>query len=338
MQRDWATILASGEFFQKTLDCLRSHIAILDSDGTIIAVNATWNAFATANGLAAEFCGPGANYLRSCDNATGDCSSEAQVVANGIRSVLAGTQEYFYLEYPCHSPTEKRWFSIRVTRFEIQGEEHVVVAHDNITQRKLAELEICEANRRLGELVVTDGLTGIGNRRFFDRVLDQEWRRHGRFRIPLTVALVDVDCFKQFNDHEGHPAGDRCLREVAEKIDQIVGEEGDVARYGGEEFAVILPMTDANQAKSLLDDILVGIRQLEIPHATSRVGRGVVTVSIGSAVVVPHGQLSTADLLTRADHALYEAKSNGRDRCVISDIPLPGDTQAATARSRALVP
>src|SRR3954470_11522478 len=91
------TLPVNSEFFQKTVDCLRAHIAILDESGTIIAVNATWNRFATSNGLAAEFCGPGANYLRSCDQASGDCSDEAKTVANGIRDVIAQRQEHFYL-------------------------------------------------------------------------------------------------------------------------------------------------------------------------------------------------------------------------------------------------
>src|SRR5688572_8116725 len=92
-----------GAFFQKTLDSLRAHVAVLTEDGTIVAVNDTWNRFASSNGLAHEFCGPGANYLLSCDRATGECSEEAPVVAAGIRDVIAHRQEHFYLEYPCHS-------------------------------------------------------------------------------------------------------------------------------------------------------------------------------------------------------------------------------------------
>ena len=136
-----------GEFLQKTLDSLRSHIAILNEDGAIIAVNAPWNRFATSNGLAEQFCGRGANYLDSCDQATGDCSEEAANVASGIRDVIAKRQEYFYLEYPCHSPSEQRWFSVRTTRFEIAGSPYIVVAHDAITERKLADFKLQDANR-----------------------------------------------------------------------------------------------------------------------------------------------------------------------------------------------
>src|SRR5450631_2259812 len=95
---DKNALIGNSEFFQKTLDCLRSHIAILKEDGTIVAVNATWNKFASSNGLAEQFCGPGANYLRSCDQATGECSEEAIVVATSIRDVVAKRREHFYLE------------------------------------------------------------------------------------------------------------------------------------------------------------------------------------------------------------------------------------------------
>ena len=312
-------MIEAGEFFQKTLDCLRSHMAILKDDGTIIAVNATWNKFATSNGLAEEFCGPGANYLRSCDQATGDCSEEAKLVADGIRDVIANRREYFYLEYPCHSPTEQRWFSVRITRFEIHDSVKIVVTHDAITQRKLAELEVKEANRLLRLIAATDGLTGIANRRSFDGMFELEWKRHERMQTPLSVALLDVDCFKLFNDQYGHLAGDDCLKAVATTIHEVVGRAGDfVARYGGEEFAIILPNTEAAGAAIVLEEVLRTIRCLAIPHSASKVNRGIVTVSIGCATSVPTQHDSEADLLSLADQALYEAKAKGRDQLICS--------------------
>ena len=311
------SIFGSGEFFQKTLDCLRSHIAILDVDGTIIAVNATWNAFATSNGLAEAFCGPGVNYLRSCDTAHGACSEEAQTVAAGIRAVVAGQLDYFDLEYPCHSLLERRWFSVRVTRFEIDGSIQIVVAHDNITRRKLAEIKLKEANRLLRISAGTDALTGIANRASFDKLLALEWRRHKRSHAPLSVAMVDVDCFKQFNDDQGHLAGDACLRLIAQTIKATVERAGDsVARFGGEEFAIILPNTDASGAATVLGDALRRVRQLAIPHPSSMVAGGVITVSIGSATTIPLDAASAIELLNRADAALYRAKDNGRGQLV----------------------
>ena len=313
-------LIGNSEFFQKTLDCLRSHMAILKDDGTIIAVNATWSKFALSNGLAEKFCGPGANYLRSCDQATGNCSEEAKIVADGIRDVIANRREYFYLEYPCHSPTEQRWFGVWVTRFEIAQSVRIVVTHDNITQRKLAELEVQEANRLLGFVAATDGLTGIANRRSFDGVFEREWKRHERMHTPLSVAILDVDCFKQFNDEYGHLAGDDCLKTVAQTLQAVAGRAGDfVARYGGEEFAIILPNSETTGAAIVLQEVLHSIRILAIPHSSSKVGRGIVTVSIGCATVIPNDFDSAADFLGRADHALYEAKAKGRDQLICAE-------------------
>ena len=110
------------DFFQRTLDALLVHIAILQADGTIIAVNAAWNNFATQNGLVESLCGPGTNYLRVCEQATGPCSEESHAVA-GIRDVSDGRIADFAMEYPCHSESEQRWFTVRVTRFVLRGED-----------------------------------------------------------------------------------------------------------------------------------------------------------------------------------------------------------------------
>jgi len=322
VNRTLSARFASREFFQKTLDSLQAHIAILEGNGNIVAVNAAWDHFARSNGLVEDFCGPGANYLRACDRASGECSEEAGEVADGIRDVVARRREDFYLEYPCHSPTQKRWFSVRVTRFEIDGETRVVVTHDNITQRKLAETHVLEVNCLLALQASTDGLTELANRRAFDTAIGRAWEDHGRARSPLTVALLDVDCFKQYNDHEGHLAGDECLRAVARAIRSSLRRTGDLAaRYGGEEFAVILSHTRAEDASGVLLRVLQGVRALAIPHPTSRVGRGLVTVSAGFATTTPDGFALLAPFLNRADKALYLAKSLGRDRVIQAPTP-----------------
>ncbi len=138
-------LLESKHFLQSTLDALTSHIAILDADGTIVEVNAAWNRFAAANEFAGAYSGVGENYLKVCDSATGDCSVEAAAVADGLRRVCSGESEEFHLEYPCHSPEEQRWFSVRGTRFGEEGRVWVVVAHENVTARRLAEGALKEA-------------------------------------------------------------------------------------------------------------------------------------------------------------------------------------------------
>ncbi len=316
----WMERTSAEEFFQKTLDSLLAHIAILEADGTILAVNATWHEFARRNGAGGAGFGVGANYLGACTRAKGACSEEAGIVSEGIREVIAGSRSDFDLDYPCHSPTEQRWFNVRISRFEIDGQVRVVVAHDNITPRKLAEIQVRESNRLLEVQASTDGLTGIANRRSFDSMLEREWKAHRRDGEALSLALLDVDCFKQYNDHQGHPAGDECLRAVARSIRSTIRRPRDfAARYGGEEFAVILPRTDKRGAAVVLGEILGSVRDLSIAHPTSKVGRGIVTISIGVATMIPADDDSLPHLLGRADEALYGAKSGGRDRLVSSE-------------------
>ncbi len=307
----------SRDFFQKTLDALQAHIAILDEHGNIIAVNSTWNDFATRNDLAADFCGPGANYLRACDNARGDCSEEAHLVSEGIRAVIAGLRPVFYLEYPCHSPNEQRWFSVRITSFEIDGQTRAVVTHDNITKRKLAELQLMSVNRGLQQETRIDALTKIGNRRMFDLEYENQWRAHTQSLRWLSLALIDIDYFKQYNDSLGHPQGDECLQCVAACIrSAVLLPQASVTRYGGEEFAVILPDTDADEALLEIEAIRKAILALEIPHPRSAVGP-MVTASIGCATCIPCEDDSPAEFLHRADSVLYRAKSRGRNTALI---------------------
>jgi PAS domain S-box-containing protein len=135
-----AALAESERFSRSVLDSLSAHIAILDESGTVIAVNKIWREFALANSANGGV-GVGANYLEACDTASGACSEEAAAVARGIRAVSGGDQEDFSLEYPCHSPTEKRWFVVRVTRFSGDGPIRVVISHENITAIKLADEE-----------------------------------------------------------------------------------------------------------------------------------------------------------------------------------------------------
>jgi signal transduction histidine kinase/CheY-like chemotaxis protein len=139
-------LLESKRFLRSTLDALSSHIAILDERGTIIEVNAAWNQFARENNFLDSH-GVGDNYLKACDSASGNFSKEAPDVADGIRAIIAGRREEFHLEYPCHSPHEKRWFIVRVTRFAGEGPVRVVVAHENITERKKLEEQLIQSQK-----------------------------------------------------------------------------------------------------------------------------------------------------------------------------------------------
>jgi PAS domain S-box-containing protein len=146
-KRSEAALKESRRFLRATLDALSLHIAILDADGTIIEVNAAWKQFASDNHFVGSESCIHTNYLDICDKASGTFSEEAPVVAAGIRSVIAGECELFTLEYPCHSEDEKRWFILRITRFNGKGPERVVVAHENISERKSLEQQFRQSQK-----------------------------------------------------------------------------------------------------------------------------------------------------------------------------------------------
>lgn len=176
-------------------------------------------------------------------------------------------------------------------------------------------LQLQALNDKLEALSITDALTGIANRRRFNDVLAAEWSRAARLGQPLAVALIDVDWFKPYNDHYGHQRGDECLHAVAQCIAATVCRTGDlVARYGGEEFVFIAPNTDNAAALSMATKVCEAIQALALPNERSDFG--LVTVSIGVAAVVP-GEGGSAQLLKRADDALYRAKQQGRNRVVL---------------------
>ncbi|MFI5840172.1 diguanylate cyclase [Catenuloplanes sp. NPDC051500] len=172
--------------------------------------------------------------------------------------------------------------------------------------------ELEEANARLEQLSITDPLTGLTNRRRMDTLLDSEWRRAARPKHPLSIAMIDIDYFKGYNDHYGHQGGDRCLTAVAKTVAAAVRSTDYVARYGGEEFCIILPETPLADALIVAERVRAAVEALREPHTLSP--HGVVTVSIGvaSGMPVPNGPVDT--LLKLADESLYDAKRAGRNR------------------------
>lgn len=176
------------------------------------------------------------------------------------------------------------------------------------------------AKQALERIARTDELTQVANRRFFNEYLNQEWHQLMQAKAPLSLILIDIDCFKLYNDTYGHLAGDACLAKVAAGLRAAANRPNDlVARYGGEEFAVILPNLPLPDATQVATAIQTTIRQLQIPHHTSRV-TPYVTLSIGVAGIVPTAQTLPEQLIRKADEALYQAKTEGRDRVVIGEL------------------
>ena len=229
------------------------------------------------------------------------------------------------------------WLIGAITNGNAQSKKRLIAAmlraqRDNhgLIERQTRELDeksraLELANGRLSRLSMVDGLTEVANRRRFDEALHEEWRRARRAQLAdqsapapvpydaMALLLLDIDYFKQYNDHYGHLAGDACLKQVAATIACAIRRSGDlVARYGGEEFAIILPATPLAGGFSVAERIRRMIWDAAIPHAESPLGR--VTVSIGVADVQGQDCGGETDLLRMADGALYAAKRAGRNR------------------------
>ncbi len=176
--------------------------------------------------------------------------------------------------------------------------------------------QVEKLHRKLVEHSIVDTLTGIANRRYFDKQLNGEWLRGRRNNTPLSLIIVDIDNFKLYNDNYGHLNGDKCLHRVAQALQNGVKRPTDlVARYGGEEFAILLPETELEGAAMLAESLRQQIINLSLPHAYSPVYNQV-TISLGVATVFPHN-IPASILVERADKALYRAKRNGRNRVAL---------------------
>jgi diguanylate cyclase (GGDEF)-like protein len=170
----------------------------------------------------------------------------------------------------------------------------------------------------LASLSVIDDLTGMPNRRHFNQRLEEEWRRATRTSSPVTLVMMDVDHFKQYNDNYGHGAGDECLRRVAQVLGTVIHRTADmVARYGGEEFAAILPATDVEHGMQIAERFRQVVNSLGLEHGYSSTNE-FITISVGVATRVPQLQEEPHNLLQVADRMLYEAKARGRN-CVAGD-------------------
>lgn len=200
---------------------------------------------------------------------------------------------------------------------QTQAMQEEVASQTRALQAANAELK--QTVDQLQVMSNSDALTGIGNRRLFDQVLEREIIRCRRQQRPLALALIDVDFFKKYNDHYGHQAGDDCLRRMGSILRAQVRSPPDVpARYGGEEFAVIMPELDAAQAQQAAQRLRAAVEDSAIEHQGNEAGGGRVTISIGVAVAVPAQALDPAQLLAAADQALYQAKHRGRNRVEVS--------------------
>ena len=188
----------------------------------------------------------------------------------------------------------------------------------DISERKRLENELLEANKRLKAFSYQDGLTGLANRRLYDQTLETEWPRAMRNKQPISMILIDIDFFKEFNDLYGHLEGDSCLQTISRALETVTTRSTDLcARYGGEEFVLLLPGTDQDSAMEIAEKTRQLIRVLKIPHKGSSIDE-FVTISAGVCTLIPEINQSPSILFEKADKQLYLAKHKNRN-CVMCD-------------------
>ncbi len=197
---------------------------------------------------------------------------------------------------------------------EIDGENYIWSSVEDITARKQAEEELVRLYKEVEKLSFQDGLTGIANRRMLDLTLDKEWKRAQRDQIPLSLIMLDIDCFKQYNDYYGHLQGDECLKQIAKALSGVSKRAIDlIGRYGGEEFMLLLPETNKTQAIQLAEQCLSAIKHQKLLHEPS-IASDVVTISAGVSTIIPLEASLSSTLIETADKLLYQAKQKGRNR------------------------
>lgn len=257
---------------------------------------------------------------------------EDQAMARQIRRVQAGEspQEAFEQDkVAVDGPTDALLGALQRLYHVLSLQNRDLATANTSLEQRVAERterlaaanrELVELTRKLEALSNQDGLLGIANRRYFDGRLDAEWRRAARAGAPLSLLMIDVDHFKQYNDLHGHQQGDTCLQTIARVISEKVRRGGDlVARYGGEEIVALMPETAHHDAMRVAEGVRQAVADAHIAHGRSPVSDRV-TVSIGVATLLPDRAADAAALVAAADAALYRAKQSGRDRVCSAEL------------------
>jgi diguanylate cyclase (GGDEF)-like protein len=292
--------MMSDGLARAVLDALPDATAVVDPDGTIVAVNRAWLMFAMDNGGQPESTGVGVNYFDLCARSAAAGCQDAERAADGLRAVLAGDTVHSEMDYPCPSPAVNRWFLLRITPLEGDA-TRAVMSHVNITRRKMAE-------QTLAHEAAHDPLTGLANRGLFaDRLTAALTGRRSQFTgTQVGLMFLDADGFKQINDTYGHEAGDEALLTIGHRLRSHVRPQDTVARLGGDEFAVTAPRISAAGLDGLSGRVRSALGQPHLIH-----GHLVpVPVSIGIHLATPGESADAA--LREADRAMYAAKRRTR--------------------------
>ena len=294
-------MLVEPGFATEVLDALPDATAILDSEGSIVAVNRAWRMFALDNGGRPETTGVGVNYLDVCARAAKTGCADAGEVLTGLQAVLSGETVESDREYPCPSPTVGRWFSSRIT--PIGGSTGgAVVSHVNISRRIRSE-------QMLAHRASHDPLTGLGNRMLFAEALDRALGTQAgrRSTADVGVLYIDLDGFKSINDTFGHDAGDEVLLNSAHRMRSQLRPQDCVARLGGDEFGICAQRITSEGLAELALRLETVLAEPHLIHGKEVVVGGSVGLHIAAA-----GE-SVSEAIRLADRAMYGVKASHHD-------------------------
>ncbi|WP_077212717.1 GGDEF domain-containing protein [Bacillus dakarensis] len=296
-----------NRLFQTIFETAPIGIALLDKNGKPVISNPKLQEFLGYTGI----------ELSAMSLSEFSQNDDAELNMKLLNELLEGKIDHYLLEKRYfRKDGQLVWGQVTSSLFPIpnnDGSNYVIGMVNDITERKIAEQRLMEAYQELEFLSNRDGLTKIANRRYFDDYFINEYNHSVRYHRPLSLILLDIDYFKEYNDHYGHVKGDECLIQVAETIETTINRPKDlVARYGGEEFIILLPETDINGAAVVAKKISLAIEKLKIPHIGSSVSR-YLTATLGMSTLLVDSQSTPEDLISQADKALYQAKQKGRN-------------------------
>jgi diguanylate cyclase (GGDEF)-like protein/PAS domain S-box-containing protein len=296
-------LLANEAFVSSVMDTVVDAILTTDAGGTIETINS--QAEKIFRYKAKDLLGENLALLVAIPYRKRLIRQLEKYRCNGKSRLVGSTQEVMGRRKSGRTfPME-----LSIVEMKLGGQCKLVTVARDISKHKRLE-------RKLLALSAQDGLTGIANRRTFDSSLEAEWRRAIRHELPLGLVMIDIDFFKRYNDSLGHLAGDECLKSVAHVIQDLCRRPGDlVARYGGEEFVGLLPETSRHGILHIAAKIRSAVEAADIVHPAS-ITADVVTVSVGAALMTPRQGENPETIISRADQALYKAKSSGRNRVI----------------------
>lgn len=303
-----------------TLGAMHLGVVVLDSARHVVL----WNRWMTQYSGHSPQAADGKDFFALFPTLLGKRIDSAvhDALHNNLPAVLSQTLHKapfpLYANDAARERGERIQQTVTVTPIEVEdAPRHCLIQVTDVSSAVQRERLLRDQALELRSQSFSDGLTGIANRRHFDVAMEKEIRRAKRAGTPLSLLMIDIDCFKAYNDHYGHQQGDDTLIKVARALDAMLKRPLDlIARYGGEEFAVILPEFDETQAMQIAQAMRMRVADLAIPHEFAAGARHV-TVSIGIGTRTAQNGLEAATLIGTADRALYAAKRSGRNKVVV---------------------